>query len=114
MEDDPGLRTLYRTVLMEAGFMVVAVEDGIDALRHVELSAPSAVVLDLDLPRLGGRDVQAELAAHSVTANIPIIVVTGGDTADLDRTAYACVLQKPISPEDLVEAVHSCLRGRGI
>src|SRR5690349_7457440 len=52
VEDDEGLRRLYRATLSAAGYAVVAVADGIDALRYVDLvRAPDAVVLDLQLPR---------------------------------------------------------------
>ena len=61
VEDDTRLRTFYRTVLVAAGYLVVSAEDGIRALRYVELERPDLVVLDLDLPRLGGRDVQREI-----------------------------------------------------
>jgi DNA-binding response OmpR family regulator len=46
VEDDPQLRFLYRMALMYAGHTVVAVEDGVDALRHIDVQAPQAVVLE--------------------------------------------------------------------
>src|SRR4051794_17475935 len=54
VEDDQQTREMYRAALMAAGFVVVAVEDGLDALRVLEQRRPSAVVLDLGLPRLAG------------------------------------------------------------
>ena len=57
VEDDAGTRELYRTTLRNAGYAVVGVEDGVDALRFLELNTPAAVVLDLGLPRLPGQDV---------------------------------------------------------
>ena len=109
VEDDPALRALYRAALQAAGFAVVSVEDGLDALRLVELEKPKAVVLDLDLPRVAGRDVEQELRAHPETHHIPIIVVSGKDTQHLDPRDFACILHKPISPDELVAAVHRCL-----
>ena len=115
VEDDLQLRTIYRAALMQEGYAVVAVEDGIDALRRVEQVLPSAVVLDMALPRLGGREVQKELKARLDTSHIPIIVVSGTDTRDLNPRDFDCVLRKPVSPDKLVEAVENCLaktRGR--
>ena len=43
VEDDAALRELYRTALVSAGYSVIAVEDGIDALRRVEREAPQAM-----------------------------------------------------------------------
>jgi CheY-like chemotaxis protein len=110
VEDDPQLRELHRTVLRDAGYAVVAVEDGLDALRYLEShAAPSAVVLDLALPRLGGHDVQREMAANGLTA--PIIVVTG-DPGTINENDFACVLRKPVTPAGLVRAVDNCIRQR--
>ena len=59
VEDDPALRTFYRSALMIAGYTVVSAEDGIDALRRLDEGlTPDLVVLDVALPRLSGRDVQ--------------------------------------------------------
>jgi DNA-binding response OmpR family regulator len=110
VEDDPSLRELYRMALRAAGYVVVAVEDGADALRHIEQTLPALVVLDLGLPRLHGRDVHSELKARSDTRDIPIVVVTGGDVSDADASQFACVLRKPCDADRLVQAVQQCLR----
>jgi chemosensory pili system protein ChpA (sensor histidine kinase/response regulator) len=113
VEDDPELRTLYRTTLRSAGYAVFAVDDGLDALEYVEQVVPAAVVLDLGLPRLDGRDVQRELAAQPHTQRIPIVVVTG-QTENINEDDFACVLQKPIDADELVAAVQKCLQRRVI
>jgi DNA-binding response OmpR family regulator len=110
VEDDPSLRELYRIALTSAGFAVVAVEDGVDALRRVEHTAPQAVVLDLALPRMDGRDVSRELRSRSATRNIPIVVVSGTDMHDLNPAEFACVLRKPIDPDIVVFAIERSLR----
>ena len=109
VEDDPSLRELYRTSLTIARYSVIAVEDGLDALRRIESDPPDLVILDMALPRLGGRDVQQELAAHAETRNIPILVVTGTDTRDLNPADFPCILRKPVRPDALIAAVDDCL-----
>ena len=104
---------MFRSALRAAGYAVFAVEDGIDALHYVEQTLPAAVVLDLGLPRLDGRDVHREIASKRYNPRIPVIVVTG-QTEDIDEREYACVLRKPIDPEDLVDAVERCLRQQRI
>ena len=101
---------MFRDVLMLAGFPAVAVEDGLEALRYLDGTAvPAAVVLDLDLPRVSGPDVQREMLAHRSTAHIPIVVVTGNPSG-FDRTKVKCVLVKPIDVDDLVQSVAECVR----
>jgi two-component system phosphate regulon response regulator PhoB len=110
VEDDAALRELYRSTLTAAGYRVIAVEDGLDALRRIDHHPPHAVVLDLSLPRVDGRDVSRELKARPGTRDIPIIVVSGTDMKDLNRHDFTCVLRKPIDLDALTAAVERCLR----
>jgi len=110
VEDDPALRSLYRAMLQMEGYVVIAVEDGVDALRHIESNPPAAVVLDLGLPRLGGRDVQREITSRVETRDIPIIIVTGEPIDDLDPRDFVCILRKPLEPQLLIDDVRDCLR----
>jgi len=110
VEDDAFLRELYRTALRNAGFAVVAVEDGLSALRCIESAQPRAVVLDLELPTLGGWDVQQELHANPDTQRIPIVAVSGSDTRTLNPGDVACILRKPVDTDELIAAVRRCLR----
>jgi CheY-like chemotaxis protein len=89
----------------------VAVEDGLAALNYVaHAEAPDAVLLDLGLPRVHGRDVYRELSTTVSTSRIPIIVVTGEPPGNLDDSEFACVLRKPIDIEALLDSVRNCLR----
>lgn len=110
VEDDADLRVMFATALRAAGYAVVPVHDGLTALHVIEQNRPDAVVLDLTLPRLDGRDVHRELAAHPLTAGIPVIVVTGSALSDRDRKQFACVLQKPVHVQQLLAQVEDCLR----
>ena len=114
VEDDPQTRELYRAALRVAGFTVVAVEDGLGALQYLDTHTPSAVVLDLGLPRVPGRDVLGDMAARGLTPHVPVVIVTGQPLVGLDESASACVIQKPVSPDDLVEAVWRCVRTRRV
>lgn len=108
VEDDPDLRRLYRLTLAIDGFVVHESGDGIEALRAVEQGRPDLVLLDLDLPKLNGFSVQEEIAAHPLTQNVPVVIVTALDM-DLSHLGVACVLRKPVAPEQLVATVRSCL-----
>ncbi len=111
VEDDRALRELYRNVLRQAGDEGGAVEDGNDALHRLEHWTPDAVILDLALPRLDGRDLRHELRARPETRDVPVIIVTGTDTSDLDHKDFAAILRKPIDGDALVNAVDAAVRG---
>jgi DNA-binding response OmpR family regulator len=112
VEDDVPLRDLYRSALRGAGYTVIGVGDGVEALNLVEQQVPRAVILDLSLPRLDGRAVHRLFRSHLQTRDIPIIVVTGNDITDLNLNDFGCVLRKPLSVDRLVAAVDTCLRDR--
>ena len=109
VEDDEDLRRLFRTALALSGYDVVEAGDGLEALLRIDHSPPDLVILDLLLPGLSGISVHQEIAAQAVTRQIPVVVITGStvDPADLD---VACFLRKPVSPDQLVQTVRTCLR----
>jgi DNA-binding response OmpR family regulator len=108
VEDNADLRRLFRTVLAMAGYDVDEAADGIEALHMIDNHAPDLVVLDLVLHALDGVSVQQELAARAITSKIPVVIVTGSDI-DVAGVNVACVLRKPVMPDQLVRTVRHCL-----
>jgi DNA-binding response OmpR family regulator len=108
VEDDTTLRELFRWALVAAGFAVTEAANSLDALQSIDRNPPDAVVLDLGLPLVSGFEVRRELAAGAFTRNIPIIVVTGSTDA-LAGFDAACILRKPVGPEQLIAAVKNCM-----
>jgi DNA-binding response OmpR family regulator len=108
VDDDADLRRVWKLALNLDGFDVEEAGDGIEALRRIEERVPDLVVLDLGLPMLGGLSVQQEIAAHAVTRQIPVVIVTAS-TDDLSGVAVPCILRKPITPDELAHAVRVCL-----
>jgi two-component system, sensor histidine kinase and response regulator len=108
VEDDDDLRTLFHLALTLEGFDVDDASTGWDALRLFENDPPDLVVLDLALPGLDGFAVQQEIAAQQTGTRIPIVVVTSSPR-ELSSLDVACVLRKPISPDELVRTVRRCL-----
>jgi DNA-binding response OmpR family regulator len=108
VEDDADLRRFFRTALSMAGYEVEEAPDGLDALRLIENRPPDIVVLDLMLQALDGVSVQQELAARAITAHIPIVIVTGSDR-EIAGANVACILRKPVSPDQLIMTVRRCL-----
>jgi DNA-binding response OmpR family regulator len=108
VEDDAAVRRMYRTALGFAGYEVIEAQDGTSALHILEQRTADIVILDLILPTLSGIAVQQEIAAHAGTRHIPVVIVTGSDMR-LDHLNVPCILRKPVSPEQLVATVRTCL-----
>ena len=108
VEDDEGLRRMYRNALALAGYEIREARSGYEALASLDRNPPDLVVLDLGLPGIGGVDVRHELASGVQSRHIPIVVVTGAATVP-DNIDVACVLRKPVSEEELIRTVRNCL-----
>ena len=108
VEDDAGLRRMYRTALALEGFDVKEAADGFDALRKLDDSTPDLVVLDLGLPVIDGFSVHADIVSRARTRHLPIVVVTGSQI-DLETLDVECVLRKPVDPDTLLATIRKCL-----
>jgi DNA-binding response OmpR family regulator len=109
VEDDTDLRRLFRMVLSFAGFHVLEAGTAIHALHLADAEPLDLVVLDLGLPAVSGHVVYEELRIHPATRHVPILVVTARPAPHpgIDETV---VLQKPVSPEQLLDSVQVRLR----
>jgi twitching motility two-component system response regulator PilH len=77
IEDSRFQRAVSEQILTQAGYDVIAAEDGEQALTRTWRHRPDVVLLDMLLPKLGGQDVLQYLKQDPSTRNIPVIVLTG-------------------------------------
>ena len=104
VEDDAQLAHLYCTALALRGVACVRAADGMGALRSIQERRPSLILLDLNLPMVNGWTVLRELEENPLTADIPVVVVTGVDP--VPRLPHALVvLCKPCDPDYVAKVV---------
>ena len=77
VEDSKFLQRATERILQKAGYSVTTAADGEEAVRIATTEAPDLILLDMLLPKLSGTDVLHALRACEVTANIPVIVLSG-------------------------------------
>src|SRR3954463_961903 len=75
-DDDADIRDLVAFKLEQAGFEVIAVEDGRTALDQARSRRPALAVLDVSMPGLSGIDVCRMLRSDPATAGMLIIMLT--------------------------------------
>ena len=111
VDDEPIVRQVVVKYLEREGFETLEAEDGLEARALLEREAPSAVVLDVMMPRLNGLELCRWIRARS---DVPVIMLTAlGEEADrivgLELGADDYVT-KPFSPRELAVRVKAVLR----
>ena len=111
VDDEPIVRDVVVKYLENAGFDTVQAEDGLAAQELLEQKMPSAVVLDLMMPRMDGLELCRWIRARS---DVPVIMLTAlGEEADrivgLELGADDYVT-KPFSPRELAVRVKAVVR----
>ena len=114
VDDDTLVQHLLRGELEREGFRVIAAGDGVQALRLAREHLPSAIILDIHLPKLLGWDVLSELKSDGATANIPVIILSVEEQRARGFSLGACeYLVKPVEPERLLTVVRKALLPAG-
>jgi two-component system, chemotaxis family, response regulator Rcp1 len=120
VEDSPGDVRLTQEALRDANRAIrlhVAV-DGIEAMsflkregHHVRAPRPDLILLDLNLPKMDGREVLAQIKADENLRTIPTIILTTSEAeADITKSYQLranCFLSKPVELEAFESLVKS-------
>jgi len=116
-DDDRAGRYALVHPLKLSGFRVVEAVNGEDTLRLAAELRPDAVVLDINLPDIDGREVCRRLKASPDLAAVPIVQVSATNRSDedwasaLDRGADV-FLPQPVPPAVLIATLNALLRTR--
>jgi DNA-binding response OmpR family regulator len=106
VEDDIDLRDTLRFALEDEGFAVESAGDGEDALRRIRQRAPDLIILDLNMPRMGGVDFLYAWRTGVETRGAPVIVITaegrGREPAELGVEGF---FTKPFEIDDLLSHI---------
>lgn len=94
---------------------VVVMRDGAEALAYLlpgdGRSCPALVLLDLNLPKIGGLEVLRRMRADERTRLIPVVVLTSSkleeDILDSYRNGANAYVRKPVNFSDFAEAVRT-------
>ena len=118
VEDNPGDARLTIEVLKDAKVHnnLTRVRDGVEAMeflrregKHREAPRPDLILLDLNLPRMDGREVLAAVKADEHLRRIPVVVLTTSDAEEDVLRAYNlnanCYITKPVDLDQFLKVV---------
>ena len=120
VDDEPGDVELIRSAIVEGRFIcrTHVARDGVEAMAflrkdgpsYVDAVTPDLILLDLNMPRMTGRDVLKALQDEQKLARIPVVVLT---TSEVERDVLQAYdlgasgfVTKPVDIEQLFHAIH--------
>jgi DNA-binding NtrC family response regulator len=112
-EDHESIREMTRQALVTLGYRVLSAGDGEEALKLFAQETPALAILDVIMPRLGGKATAQAL--FKVIPDLPVVFTSGysADSAEVpDGHKAIRYLQKPYSPTALGRLVRETLDQR--
>ena len=113
VDDSEVQRTLIKKIFERKSYRVLLAENGEIGLRIAKDEKPDVIVLDCEMPVMGGLEMCRLLKNDSAIANIPIIFLTSNDTPknviscfEMDASNY---LSKPVNAKILTSQIESTL-----
>jgi len=110
-EDDRALRRFLEVVLERAGYKVIPVADGLEAMK-VALSMPiDIVVTDAMMPNLSGHEFCRFLRNSQTLSHLPVILLSALEQKEGNQNVEQvdAFLSKPVSAERLIECITTLL-----
>lgn len=114
VDDDDDARRLLHKLVYQMGLAVATARDGREALLLIEKELPALMLLDLQMPRMGGMEVLRALRKDGI--DLPTIVITAHGSIETAVEAIkegaADFLPKPVDPDHLEIVVRKGLERR--
>lgn len=120
VEDNPGEVRLTQEALKDAKIRnnLHVTQDGEEAMsflrrtgRYDHAVRPDLIILDLNLPKLDGREVLAQIKADPSLRPIPVVVVTTSDAQEDIVGSYDlhanCYITKPVDLDQFLQVVRA-------
>ncbi len=115
-DDEAAVRAFLEDFLSSRGYSVMCLDSGEHVVARLQpANAPSLLLLDIRMPRLGGLEVMAELGSRGL--QVPTIVLSGLDQASTVvkamRLGALDYLVKPLDESDLEMAIERAMQAHG-
>lgn len=100
IDDDALLRDAMQALLTDCGHAVTAAADGLEGLHAAMDRTPDAIVSDINMPLVDGREMVRILKSLPEFSDVPVVLMSGAITST--PVPVAAMLRKPVNPAALV------------
>jgi DNA-binding response OmpR family regulator len=117
VDDDAPVSSLFKKELIALGYGVDVAENGEEGLLLAKTSKPNLIILDMIMPKIGGREFLEKLRANKTTFSTPVMIVSHLDS-NVERQKCAelgieCFIVKhKSSVADIIDQAHTILQRR--
>ena len=108
VEDNDDLLLLFRLVLESAGYKVVTLNNGKDALNDLAKIQPQLVLMDIMMPQVSGLQVTRNIKQQSNYKDLPILLVSAVDRLKDEQfqdSKADGIIYKPFDLDELIAQV---------
>jgi|SoiMethySBSTD1v2_1073268.scaffolds.fasta_scaffold03800_7 CheY-like chemotaxis protein len=108
VDDDPDLLDALRETLDDAGYCVVTVGDGLEALEYLATNPlPQLILLDWMMPRCNGEEFRRRQKAMPHVRDVPVVLLSADARIEekSDQAEAQAFLKKPVGLDQLLAVV---------
>jgi chemosensory pili system protein ChpA (sensor histidine kinase/response regulator) len=116
VDDSITVRRVTQRLLERHGMRVMTAKDGVDALSILQDNLPDVILLDIEMPRMDGYELAAQVRGDARLADIPIVMITSrvgekhrARAIELGVNDY---LGKPYQENQLLDAIEPLVEAR--
>ena len=114
VDDSITTRTLERSILEAHGYQVRVAVDGLEALEQLRARPADLVIADIQMPRMDGFTLLAEIKKDQRLAQTPVIIVSSLERREeqergLALGADAYIVKRKFDQQELLEAIRQIL-----
>ncbi|TAL14724.1 response regulator [Patescibacteria group bacterium] len=114
IEDDPTISQMYRMKFEADGFDVQLASDGERGVALVEAYGPDMILMDLQMPKMGGAEALAVIRKNTWGKDIPVIILTnlGEEEAPKEIRSlgiHSYIVKADLTPRQVVQRVKEAL-----
>ena len=123
VDDELDMRTFITTLLETENFKPLSAVDGKEGLEIARKQKPALIILDVMMPKESGITLYRELKNDPELKDIPVIMLSAlskktffhsqkvlDEYKDEKIPEPAAYIEKPPEPEELIEAIQTCLK----
>jgi DNA-binding response OmpR family regulator len=117
IEDDPVINQMYRMKFEADGFEVELADNGSRGVALVETFQPDIILLDLQMPQMGGAEALTEIRKHDWGKHIPVIILTNMGEEESPKNLkslgiHSYIVKADLTPSQVVNRVKEALSAK--